>query len=73
MRSKTCPKCQGSMVEGFIATERHSMPGISSWHEGPPKRQSWWGGIRLSKSPLPIATMRCSRCGFLENYARKVD
>lgn len=68
MRSNTCPKCQSSMAEGFIAAERHSMPGISSWHEGAP-RKGWWGDVKLSKKPLPIVTWRCNRCGFLENYA----
>ena len=69
MHSHTCPKCQGSMSEGFSAADRQGMRTVSSWHEGEP-RKAWWGDVKMSKKPLPIITWRCNRCGFLENYAR---
>ncbi len=68
MRSHTCPKCHSSMVEGFVATEKSGMPRVSGWTEGVP-HQGWWG-IKNKAKPIEIATWRCSRCGFLENYAR---
>lgn len=69
MRSHTCPKCQSSMVEGFVATEKSSMPTVSGWTGGAPQK-GWWGNIKTPGKPIPIATWRCSRCGYLEHYAR---
>ena len=69
MRSHTCPKCQSIMAEGFVAAEKYGMPTVSSWIEGAP-RKGWWGDVKTSGKPIPIATWRCQRCGYLENYAR---
>lgn len=69
MRSHACPKCQGTMAEGFIITEQSGMAAVSGWSEGPP-RKGWWGYIKKPGKSIPIATWRCQRCGFLENYAR---
>jgi len=69
MRSNPCPKCQGSMSEGFVLTERHSLPNLLSWSRGTP-RKSWWGVKPGEGKPIEISTWRCQRCGFLENYAR---
>ncbi len=68
MRTKTCPKCQASMAEGFIPSEKHGMPALSGWIAGAPKK-GWWGDVKLPGKPIPIATFRCNRCGFLEHYA----
>lgn len=68
MRSHMCPKCQGSMAEGFVVTEKGGIPRVSGWSEGPPQK-SWWGIIKLSGKQIPIATWRCHRCGYLEQYA----
>ena len=66
--SKTCPKCQGSMSEGFIADKTHGGTGVSSWIEGRPEKNFW--GIKIrGKISKEIATWRCGRCGFLESYA----
>jgi hypothetical protein len=65
-----CPKCQGSMVQGFIpdyasANSKY----VISWAEGQPKR-SWW---EYTKVPIgggiPIGVFRCQGCGYLEFYA----
>ena len=67
--SKQCPKCGGSMVEGFVTDRTHSGVTVGSWVEGQPEG-SMWTGLRLSGKPkTEIATWRCSRCGFLEHYA----
>jgi hypothetical protein len=70
MRSNQCPKCQGSMVEGFTIDHGHSNARqVSSWIEGPPQK-SFWLGLKISgRRKLAIKTFRCERCGFLENYA----
>ena len=69
MRSNQCPKCQSSMAEGFILTERSSMPTLLSWSRGTP-RKGWWGVKSGEGKPIEIGTWRCQRCGFLEHYAR---
>lgn len=69
-RPRTCPKCQASMVEGFVIDQTHGGRAVSSWLEGAPYK-SMWLGIRLKgKTPIEIATWRCSSCGFLESYAK---
>ena len=64
-----CPKCQGTMTEGFVVDNTEGGRRVSSWVEGAPVR-SFWRGIKLGgKSPIDIATWRCGRCGYLESYA----
>ena len=68
MRSMSCPRCQGSMSEGFIFGERQGMPTVSSWVEGAPEKGMF--GVKLRKRKrIEVATWRCGRCGFLESYA----
>ncbi|WP_447728403.1 PF20097 family protein [Sphingomonas koreensis] len=69
MRSNPCPKCQGSMTEGFILTERSSVSTLLSWSRGTPRKR-WWGVKSGEGKPIEISASRCQRCGFLENYAR---
>lgn len=71
MRSGTCPKCQGSMSEGFVLdTTQHGVHAVSKWVEGAPEK-SFWTGLKLGKKPkIDIQTWRCGRCGFLESYAK---
>jgi hypothetical protein len=68
--SRQCPKCSSSMSEGFVADRtHHSAAAVASWVEGQPER-SVWTGLKLSGKPrFDIATWRCSRCGFIEQYA----
>lgn len=69
-RSKTCPKCQTSMIEGFVIAEKEGRRTVSSWLEGAPIR-SFWMGVKLGgKTPIEIVTWRCGSCGFLEGYAK---
>lgn len=65
----TCPKCQGSMVQGFIADIGYGSKYVSGWVSGPPERSFWTG----TKTPhtIPVGTFRCSACGYLESYARE--
>lgn len=69
MRSHSCPKCQGSMVEGFLVDTTHGGHKIGVWAEGVPEK-SFWTGVKLrGKKKYSIQSWRCGRCGFLENYA----
>lgn len=68
MRGKNCPKCDGSMSEGYVVQDKSGMRAISSWSEGAPIRK-WWG-IKAGAKDIEITTLRCNRCGYLENYAK---
>ena len=67
MRTHSCPKCQGSMVEGYMLSERSGAGAVSGWIAGAPQKK-WWG-LKQPTKPVEIQTWRCQRCGFLENYA----
>jgi hypothetical protein len=68
--SETCPKCQGKMIQGFLADFAHGFIGVSTWVEGPPKKTYWGGSTDTTfRQRLPVATFRCEACGFLESYA----
>lgn len=58
------------MSEGVVLDRTHqSGAAVPSWVEGQPER-SVWTGLKLGGKPkLDIATWRCTRCGFLEQYA----
>lgn len=69
MRSNKCPKCPGSMAEGFVLDENHGWRRPSNWVAGAPVR-SWFTGTNLrGKQKIPVQTWRCTRCGYLESYA----
>ncbi len=61
-----CPKCKQPMQEGYLREETR----LARWYEGPPRV---WLGMTMvgwATRQLPIATYRCSSCGYLESYAR---
>ena len=61
----TCPKCQGAMEQGFVADRV-----LTRWIEGALETSVLgWPKIR-GKRKIPISTNRCTKCGYLELYAR---
>ena len=70
--SPTCPKCQGSMVQGFIAdfADMGVNAIVSTWVEGQPKSSFLFGTKTPGDKRIPVGTYRCSACGYLESYAR---
>ncbi len=69
MRSNSCPKCQGTMEEGFTLTGRDTYRRAAGWVAGRP-RKNWLLGLRLPHKPIDIQSWRCGRCGYLESFAR---
>lgn len=67
MQVLNCPRCKGSMEEGFIIDLAGSGVAQSTWSEGPPE-SSFWQGKKV-KSARKISTYRCEGCGYLESYA----
>jgi hypothetical protein len=70
MGAPECPKCRSRMDEGFIKDETHGSAYASKWVEGPPEKSFWTGTKIRGKKQVEIATFRCSKCGYLESYAR---
>jgi len=68
MRAHACPRCQGTMEQGFTLSGRDSYCRVSSWVPGPPKKHLLLG-LKLPRKPIDIQAWRCTRCGLLENYA----
>ena len=66
-----CPKCNGVMVQGFIADFQGSkFCRVSNWVEGAPGKSRWFGTVLApAEKCIPVGTFRCSVCGFLESYA----
>ena len=65
----SCPKCQSSMKRGFLLDHTYGSRAAASWVEGEPERSIWYGVKLSGKKVMEIETWRCSKCGFLENYA----
>lgn len=66
-----CVKCSGDMEQGFMVDrgDMH-MKEQAEWASGEPNRSFWRGSTVESKErTLPVTTLRCKTCGYLEFYA----
>jgi hypothetical protein len=57
------------MVEGFLLDQGHGSRSVGAWVEGAPVKSIWTGISLKGRTPIEIATWRCSGCGYLESYA----
>ena len=61
------------MQIGFILEMSEAGRQVSSWVSGAPETSTWSFGVKIKDKELcPIQSFRCSKCGYLESYARKV-
>ena len=67
---RLCPKCQGDMVQGWVAEFAAAQTLVSTWVEGSPERSVFYGTKIPQEKCIPIGTFRCEACGYLESYAR---
>ena len=68
--SPVCPKCGQPMEEGFCPDVERSGILREVWHPGSPQR-NFWGGTKIDQEKLlAVSVYRCTRCGYLERYAR---
>ncbi len=66
----TCPKCQGAMEVGFVADYSYAAILPERWTEGSFEK-SFLGNLKVKgRRQIEITTDRCTRCGYLEYYAR---
>ena len=57
-------------MEGFILDQGdYGSQAVPTWHGGKP-RKSLWTGVKKGEPQFDVRTLRCSRCGFLESYAK---
>ena len=68
-RSLECPRCGGSMEQGFIIDEGYGTKRPPKWAAGTPVFSMWTGLKLRGKEQLEVSTYRCHRCGYLESYA----
>jgi hypothetical protein len=58
------------MQEGWVLDNTYGARAVSSWVEGEPQKSIWVGVKIDNKKPLEIESWRCTRCGFIEQYAK---
>ena len=71
---RSCAKCGGGMRRGFVLdnTDQAAFK-QACWVAGEPVK-SFWTGLKVPKDAMiPIVTLRCDRCGFLESYAAEIS
>lgn len=69
----SCPKCQGSMESGFIPDFNYGSVLELKWVEGPPEKGLLRNLKTKGKRQFAISTDRCTRCGYLDLYARETN
>ncbi len=64
-----CIRCHTQMEVGFVPDGSHSGFQQQNWSPGEPQ-PSFWMGLKFKKGSLvPVTTLRCPKCGYLESYA----
>jgi len=70
-RPTRCPKCEETMQEGFILDATEGAYLVSRWIAGKPEVSRWTGAKIKAKEQHQIQSFRCTKCGYLESYARE--
>ncbi len=64
-----CIRCHTQMEPGYIADGIHGGYAQQKWTPGEPKT-SFWCGLNVDrKHSVPVTTLRCPKCGYLEFHA----
>ena len=59
------------MEAGYIADVTYGAYLQQNWLPGEPK-SGFWKGLKVKRDQyVPVTTLRCPRCGYLEAYAIK--
>jgi predicted nucleic-acid-binding Zn-ribbon protein len=62
---KACPKCEGTIEQGFIPSLGR---GQLLWFAGVPPA-TYRESFMFGRKALTVTTYRCLACGYLESYA----
>jgi hypothetical protein len=65
-----CPKCNGTMEEGWLPNSFASTITVSTWAKGQPHKL-FLGLIRMPEAALPVVAYCCCECGYIEMYAKR--
>jgi hypothetical protein len=65
-----CIRCHAQMESGWVADNTQAGFTQQNWSPGEPQ-PSFWTGLKVEKKDqvVPITTLRCPKCGYLESYA----
>ena len=67
----TCIRCQSTMSEGFLIDRGHmNSKRVGEWVDGVPEWGFWTGLKTKGRDRFAVKTFRCTRCGYLESYAK---
>lgn len=64
-----CSKCSGEMQEGLVVDLNYAGILQSMWVEDPSATNAGPGAMD-GKRKVKTMTYRCSKCGYLDSYAR---
>jgi hypothetical protein len=64
-----CLRCRAPMEAGFVPDNTHAGLQEQKWSPGEPEPSFWMGMKLKSDSVIPVRTLRCTKCGYLESYA----
>ena len=70
MAIQSCPKCDGTMQEGFVLDLTQNAYRRAEWVEGAPEKSFWFGLKLRGRARRPITAWRCLHCGYIESYAK---
>ena len=62
---KTCSKCDGRMIKGFLPETAHGGMFRQTWIEG--EKPSKF----VQKKGMELVTYACETCGYIESYLDK--
>ena len=65
-----CPKCNGSMQEGWIPDWSHGGIRCLEWTPGQPEH-AWLGNYKTPTDRAPIIAYSCCDCGYIELYVSR--
>ncbi len=64
-----CVRCRTHMESGWVADKTQAGLIQQNWSSGEPQ-PSFWTGLKAEKDQVvPVTTLRCPKCGYLESYA----
>jgi hypothetical protein len=64
-----CIRCHTRMEPGYIADGIYGGYAQQNWSPGEPKKTFWCGLNIDRKHSVPVMTLRCPKCGYLEFHA----
>jgi hypothetical protein len=69
MNNRECPACRVRLEDGFMM-DRGDRDRVkpATGVEGEPEKSFWSGTKTKGKRQLPVAALRCPRCGRIELY-----